>query len=303
MGGGGGTPTPTPPPTPAAPTFLQVYDNNVENLETPTEYCKGDWQDLVYFMKRQQYAPDLFLVQQVSGRAQLNKLTEFMTRNLPGRYKGVIARRNPQPFNSPCNGPKARQTNAIVFRVERFDAQPNSMLAFRSTHRVGNDCVPDKLDRSENVLVRLTDKTNGQTVVAGSLHWPTRARACANNNARRTAKRMAAAGPAGLRILGGDANITPGPWTRIITGPFGYGDACGGNAGCPAQNWTVPGPDRPRRIDFLFARDEPANGAAVVTDFKTVTFAAANAAAQHVTGGDNPAEYSDHRALTARIHY
>ncbi len=318
-GGGGGrrrwrrrrTPTPTPIPTPAAPraavgnqdpTFLQVYDNNVENLETPTERrCKGDWQDLVYFMKRQQYAPDLFLVQQVSGRAQLNELTGFMTRNLPGRYEGVIARSDPQPFNSPCKAPKARQTNAIVFRVKRFEVQPDSKLAFRSTHRVGNDCVPDKLDRSENVLVRLTDKTNGQTVVAGSLHWPTRARACASNNARRTAKRMAAAGSAGLRILGGDANITPGPWTRIITGPFGYGDACGGTAGCPAQNWTVPGPDRPRRIDFLFS--EPANGAAVVTDFKTVTFAAANAAAQQVTGGDNPAEYSDHRALAARIHY
>ncbi len=62
--------------------------------------------------------------------------------------------------------------------------------------------------------MRLTDKTNGQTVVAGSIHWPTGARdgpACANNNARQAAKRMAAAGPAGLRILGGDANITPGP--------------------------------------------------------------------------------------------
>ena len=74
--------------TPAAvgnqdPTFLQVYGNNVENLETPSEYCKGDWKDLVHFMKLQKYAPDLFLVQQVSGRAQLNELTEFMSRNLP----------------------------------------------------------------------------------------------------------------------------------------------------------------------------------------------------------------------------
>ncbi len=310
-GGGGGTPTPppTPPPAPRAavgnqdPTFLQVYDNNVENLETPAEYCKGDWQDLVYFMKRQQYAPDLFLVQQVSGRAQLDQLLAFMTRNLPGRYEGVIARRAPRPFKSPCKAPKARQTNAIVYRVGRFDVQPDSKLAFRSTRRVGNRCVPDKLDRTENVLVRLTDKINGQTVVAGSMHWPTRAPACANDNARRVAKRMAAAGPAGLRIFGGDANFTPGPWTQRITGPFGYGDACGGPAGCPAQNWTVPGPDRPRRIDFLFSRHEPANAAAVVTDFKTITFEAANAAAQQVTGGDNPAHYSDHRALAARIHY
>ena len=320
--GGGGVPpppppppppTPTPTPTPAAPRaavgnqdprFLQVYDNNVENLETPTEkYCKGDWQDLVYFMKLQKYAPDLFLVQQVSGRAQLDQLVEFMTRNLPGRYEGVIARGKPQPFDSPCHGPKARQTNAIVFRVKRFDVHPDSKRAFRSTRRVGNDCVTDTRDRSENVLVRLTDKTNGQTVVAGSIHWPTRAPACAKTNARQAAKRMAAADSAGLRILGGDANITPGPWRQIITGPFGYGDACGENAGCPAQNWTVPGPDRPRRIDFLFSRHEPANEAAVVTDFKTVTFEAANAAAQQVTGGDHPAEYSDHRALAARIHY
>ena len=312
-GDGGGTPTPTPAPTPAAspaavgnqdPTFLQVYDNNVENLETPTEYCKGDWQDLVYFMKLQKYAPDLFLVQQVSGRAQLNQLTEFMSRNLPGTYKGVIARRNPRPFDSPCNPPKDHQTNAIVFRVGRFAVQPDSKLAFRSTRRVGNGCVPDTLDRSENVLVRLTDKINGQTVVAGSIHWPTVNRdghACAKNNARQAAKRMAAAGPAGLRIFGGDANITPGPWKQIITGPFGYGDACGGNPDCPAQNWTVPGGHR--RIDFLFSRHEPANAAAVVTDFKTVTFEAANAAAQQVTGGDDPAEYSDHRALAARIHY
>ena len=51
---------------------------------------------------------------------------------------------------------------------------------------------------------------------------------------------MAAAGPPGLRILGGDANIFAGPWKQIITGPFGYGDACGGNPDCPAQNWTVP---------------------------------------------------------------
>ena len=69
------------------PGFIQVYDANVENLETPGEFCKGDWQDLIFYMKVQPLAPDLFIVQQVSGRGQLNTLTTFMSRNLPGRYK------------------------------------------------------------------------------------------------------------------------------------------------------------------------------------------------------------------------
>ncbi len=38
-------------------------------------------------------------------------------------------------------------------------------------------------------------------------------------------------------------------------------------------------------------------------DLKTVSFEAANAAAQQVPGGDHPLGYSDHRALDARIHY
>src|SRR5262245_25159433 len=95
------------------PSFIKVYDGNVENLETPTEFCKGDWQDLVYYMKTARLSPDLFIVQQVSGRGQLNDLVTFMNRNLPGKFKGVIARKDPRPFNSPCHAPKARQTNAI----------------------------------------------------------------------------------------------------------------------------------------------------------------------------------------------
>ena len=114
---------------------------------------------------------------------------------------------------------------------------------------------------------------------------------------------MAAAGPAGLRIFGGDAELHAGTVDADHHRALPLRRRLRWNAGRPAQNWTVPGPDRPRRIDFLFSRHEPTNGPAVVTDFKTVTFAAANAAAQQVTGGDNPAEYSDHRALTARIHY
>jgi hypothetical protein len=44
------------------PAFLQVYTNNVENLETPGSpgpaKCKGDWLDLIYYMKAREYSPD-----------------------------------------------------------------------------------------------------------------------------------------------------------------------------------------------------------------------------------------------------
>jgi hypothetical protein len=289
------------------PGFIQVYDSNIENLETPTEFCKGDWQDLVYYMKVQPLSPDLLILQQISGRAQLNRLLAFMNKNLPGRFKGVIARSDPRPFNSPCHAAKAKQTNAIIYRKGRFSFRSDSKRTFRSKRRTAKGCVDESLDRSENVLVHLVDKTNGRTVVVGSIHWPTGHRqgpACANRNARQIAKRLAAADQASLRFFGGDANTTPGEWTQRLTGKFGYTDsaaqACGGDAGCMGQQWTI---GHSRRIDFLFGRNETTGTPASFTQFRTISFEAGNAAARRVTGGDDPASYSDHRALAARIHY
>ena len=289
------------------PDFIKVYDSNIENLETPTEFCKGDWQDLVYYMKTASLSPDLFIVQQISGRGQLNELVGSMNRTLPGRFAGVIARRDPRPFNSPCHAPKAKQTNAIVYRTGRFALQHGSKVTFRSKRRTSKGCVEESLDRSENVLVHLVDRTNGRTVVAGAIHWPTGHRqgpACAGRNARQIAKRMAAANQASLRVFGGDANTAPGPWTQRLTGKSGYSDAaalaCGGDPGCLSQQWTI---GNRRRIDFLFGRNDTTGGAATFSAFRTITFEAANQAAAQVTGADNPASYSDHRALTARVHY
>ena len=83
---------------------MQVYANNVENLETADENCPGDWTDLIYYMRLQEYVPDLFFVQQVSDQAQLKVITDRMSNELAGSYAGVIADRSPSnPGGSDCN--------------------------------------------------------------------------------------------------------------------------------------------------------------------------------------------------------
>ena len=92
------------------------------------------------------------------------------------------------------------------------------------------------------------------------------------------------------------------------TGKSGYSDAaalaCGGDPGCLAQQWTI---GNGRRIDFLFGRNDTAGGAATFSAFRTITFEAAGAAAQQVTGATTPratrttarsprARTTDHRA-------
>lgn len=103
------------------PAYLQVYVNNIENLETVDAYCPGDWQDLIYYMKGYATSPDLFLVQQVANRTELNRLVTAMTDLLPGVYAGAIAIPYPERMSSPCGAEKAYQTNAIIYRTGRFN--------------------------------------------------------------------------------------------------------------------------------------------------------------------------------------
>jgi hypothetical protein len=84
----------TPPPSPGArtavnrdPAFIQVYVNNIENLKVAGEQCRGDWTDLIYYMKTVKPSPDLFLVQQIANQAQLNDLLQRMTNQLPGIFR------------------------------------------------------------------------------------------------------------------------------------------------------------------------------------------------------------------------
>ena len=102
------------------PGFVQVFDDNVENLPTADLQCPGDWQDLVHYMKRAPLKPDVFVVQQISGRGQLDDYVATLSQVLGENYAGVIADGSPKAMNSPCGAPKDHQTNAVVYRKARF---------------------------------------------------------------------------------------------------------------------------------------------------------------------------------------
>lgn len=303
------------------PAFLQVYVNNVENLETPTEQCTGDWKDLFYEMARRP-SPDLFLVQQISDQAQLDLLVQHMTTVLPGAYAGIIAEVDPAPMNSPCGAPKDKQTNAIIYRTGRL-TPVGSKHVWQSWAKLNDVCKRNFQARTMNVMQKFLDQRSGKTVSVASLHWSTFQGAgpdpsCAELNAAEVARKLALPGFGGdLLIFGGDMNepdqSTGGgfrPWYRDANGELGAGQgfrdaiyARCAKSGSPQQclddNWTI---GQARRIDFLFAR----TGAGCLPGMSgqhTITFEEADAAAAAAAGGDSAYNYSDHRAIRAQVHY
>jgi len=304
------------------PRFIQTYVNNIENLETVDANCPGDWQDLIYYMKTYETSPDLFLVQQVSPQ-DLNTLVNFMTNNLHGIYQGLIAVPNPEQMNSPCGAEKAYQSNAIIYRVGRFDVVSTATWQSDAQTSTGS-CANNHQDRTINLRARMFDKIANKYITAASIHWPTGnsdGPPCAVENAREAATNMAATG-GDLRIWGGDANLghqTSGDWRTWYSrtngdlgGTHGYRDVAyddckerhstkSGILSClSGTHWTVGGD---RRIDFLFAK-KGNGGMPFVGAEHTVTFDEGDQADLTVTGTDRQdRSYSDHRAVRARIHY
>lgn len=303
------------------PDFVYVYVNNVENLETPGDGCAGDWKDLIWEMKSDVASPDLFLVQQISGRDQLDHLIAFMTENLHGVYAGVIAEADPEPQKSPCGAQKKFQTNAIIYRVGRFEPVGPKEVWQAQAFRDGA-CRRNTQARTKAVMQKFRDKISGKLVTAASMHWATAQGtgadpACARANMIELDGKLRSDGfRAALTIWGGDTNEPDRnatgfrPWYELANGDRGGGSGyrdviyhmCANGdrplRACLDDNWTVGSANR---IDYLFARarDElPAQGRA-----HTVTFDEADAAAAHVAGGDAAANYSDHRAVRARIAY
>ncbi|SEQ86917.1 exonuclease/endonuclease/phosphatase family protein [Microlunatus flavus] len=287
-------------------SYLVVYDNNVENMLSPTD-CpdtnpdKNDFEKLFAYIKAQPYSPDVFTVQQISNQAKLDALTQRMTTELPGTYKSVIAIANPNSGDTSTGAcTKQHQTNAVVYRSDR--------LTVRSTLTWRSDSPGDQEDsvgpcrnneggfqeRTENVAVRLTDNLAKKAVIVASVHWPTKKSSngplCAGENITEVNDRTAELGTKILTIVGGDTNarVTQGrePWGAKaqklgFKDGYGFRDACG-SASCNAPGTFTDG----RRIDFLLSKGGPD-----ITNPVTISRAAA--------GG----RYSDHLALKVSVKY
>ncbi|MDT0379859.1 hypothetical protein RM572_13925 [Streptomyces sp. DSM 42041] len=323
------SPTAAAAPAPGAPNddpaFVQVAVNNVENLPTVGLQCPGDWQDLVYYLDRMPYRPDLFLVQQISGRQQLNDYTARLSSQLGEEYRAVIAENSPKAMNSPCGTPKKYQTNAVVYRAARFSLESDpdaSVKRWQAQSDLGGGCTNNNQARTKAVKVRLHDRVAGRDLSVASLHWPTAAhggKPCTESNAREAVTEIREDGFGGdLLILGGDTNSTgltsADNWRSWyastngdLGGSYGYRDALyadcaasGGVKDCLKDEWTL---SSGRRIDFLLAR-RGSGGLPAVTAADTVEWNDGDQADQDATGSDRAdRHYSDHRAVTARIHY
>ncbi|MEO8703159.1 MAG: hypothetical protein ABI867_24145 [Kofleriaceae bacterium] len=277
--------------------FLVVYNNNIENM-LPTS-CNGpDWNKLFAYIKAQTKSPDIFIVQQISNSTQLKALTTRMTNELAGTYASVIAIASPgsMGYDSVCGKKKNQQTNAIIYRTDRFtyeattrwrsDAPDNWKAGTGGCKNL--DDTPTSQDRVENVAIRLYDRVAKQKVTAAAIHWPTNTwhgPECADENIREANSAVDSLGGT-LKIIAGDANATKGAqgwWNDAIA--LGFRDPIAEtcpSSGCPDSTST----NGDRRIDFMLVKS--GHG-----------FSGARTINESSTGG----KYSDHRALRADVRY
>ncbi|HEY0133789.1 MAG TPA: hypothetical protein VGB85_06900, partial [Nannocystis sp.] len=303
------------------PRFIQVYDDNIENLKLAGEQCAGDWTDLIYYMKTIEPSPDVFLVQQISDPAQLEVLVDRLETELPGLFEGFISDAEPWPQMSPCGKEKALQTNAIILRTGRFEVVGDKHV-WQSWANKDGECVRNNQARTRNVMVKLHDKIADKHVTVASMHWSTSQGAgddpaCAEANVLEVDEKLHKAGFGGdMVIFGGDFNESDRndmgdfrAWYKLANGDGGGAlnyrdpiyrmcDATDNLKDCLDDNDTGG-----KRIDMLFAQDQ--NGCRVRTArAHTITYAEAEAAAKQLSGDSDPdLHYSEHRALRAEFYY
>ena len=280
-----------------SPDYLVVYNNNVENL-LPASCNEGDWNKLFDYVVDQSRSPDIFTTQQISNTAQLNALTARMTAELPGTYAGVIAISSPgsMGYTSTCGKLKNRQTNAVIYRTDRFTLEATTRWRSDAPEDWEDgsggcrnlDDTPTSQDRVENVAVRLHDHVADEDVTVASIHWPTNTwhgPDCADENMREASSAVDKLGGT-LKIVAGDANTTKGTqgwWNDALDDGFRdpIAETCP-SSGCPESTSTL----NSRRIDFMLVKG--GHG-----------FSSARTISETSTGG----KYSGHRALRASVHY
>ncbi|MGH8876898.1 MAG: hypothetical protein ACRD0P_06100 [Stackebrandtia sp.] len=272
---------------------LVVYDNNIENM-LPKDCYGDDFNLLISYIKEQPESPDIFTVQQISNTSQLDAFTKRLSDELPGSYAGEIAIGDPgsMGYTSRCGKLKNQQTNAVIYRSDRFSLQDDTRWRSDAPDN-GGPCrnlepTETSQDRVHNIAVRLHDTVADKDVSVASIHWPTGkwdGPDCAAENMSEANDAFGRLG-GGLRILGGDANTTPGTkgwWNDAVD--YGFTDPIAelcGTPHCPDEHNTS---DK-NRIDYLFAKGGSGFGkAATITD--------------KLAGG----RYSNHRAVTAYVKY
>lgn len=318
--------SPDPPPQPRGPAELLVLTANVENLPRTSDGCPGDFRDLYSYLAVLGLKPDVFFVQQLSGKAQLDELLALLGNVLGRSYAGHVAEVDPVPFNSPCGVQKERQTNAVVYATDRM--QPVGDAIIRQSYKnVDGACMLDSLSRTRTIALLLRDAVTSELVSATSLHWSTRNGpgpdpACATANARELDQIVRVHhGNASLFVAGGDTNepdlvehTTTSPfqaWYTEMNADLGgslawldpiwrHCQASGDLRGCLIDQWTFRGATD-RRIDFVFSRRT--GSLPTVQQAHTITFNEAGAADQTLTGSDSDIGYSDHRAVWTRLQY
>ncbi|MFN7133442.1 MAG: hypothetical protein ACK4N5_15285 [Myxococcales bacterium] len=314
------------------PNRLVVYSNNIENM-------LFDWKDLVHAMGRHELKPDIFLVQQLSGREELQRLTSFMGQRLRADYTGVVAQNRPADERfSPDVRPKPKVTTGVVWRSSRFElVRQDSWMPFGRGFKNQRQSCDERSWHSgyETIRVKLFDRLAKKHVVVMSLrHWTWEP--CSTKNVLEIVNGFDG-GPndhaglgrhSDLHIVGGDFNdnVVDGDgdykcWYRQMVRGLGASscaknvdlgftdplfEACDGERSCVRRRGG---------IDSLFVRRP--DGKPVRTEkFDVVSFEDGHRASVASTGGDGPSNvksrdgyddvadrYSGHQARRAHVFY
>jgi hypothetical protein len=313
------------------PERLVVWSNNIENMIF-------DWKDLVHAMSEAELRPDIFLVQQVTDKAEMDRLVDYMSRRLGVDYTGVVAKAHPKDrrFQDQII-PRPTVTTGIVYRTARFDQKTkDSYMPWGHGFNGAALRCDVRSDHTgyETLRLKLHDKVANKDVVAMSLrHWTWLP--CSSKNVREIVNGFdggpnAHAGlgtQSALHIVAGDFNdglFQDGEyacWYRQMNGQvgqarcandedLGFTDplfvSCGGDRGCVRDRGG---------IDSIFVRRGDGVRART-SNFDVVSFDEAHRASVAATGGDGDSNnrerdgyrdagnnYSQHKARRAYVYY